>query len=139
MVGLNYAALTLRLRVADLFRFEGEVLSSVTDAGFAAGGGAAIDVGDPYGSKLRLGFEAVHGFGARWFTQVDVQAASRLRLSPIVEATSMPHAGRYGVRLVGEVAVDCGNGVTAAIRGGYQARESTDGGPSGGLGLTFAF
>jgi hypothetical protein len=138
-VGLNYAAIALRLRATDLFRIEGELLSSVTEVGFAGGGGLALDLGDPYGSKLRLGFEAVHGFGARWFSQVDILAASRLRLSPIVEATSMPHAGRYGVRLVGEIGLDCGAGVTVALRGGYQARESTGGGPSGGANLSFAF
>ena len=56
-----------------------------------------------------------------------------------LEATNMPHAGRYGVRLVGEVGVYCGGGVTVAVRGGYQARKSTDGAPSGGAQLSFAF
>jgi len=138
-VGLNYAAASVKLRVADVFRIEGTLLSSVTESGFEGGGGGAMDLGDPFGAKLRLGFEAVHQFGARWYSQVDVPIGPGLRLSPVVEATSMPHAGRYGVRLLGEIAYDFGNGFAAAIRGGYQARVSTDGAPGGGATVTYAF
>jgi hypothetical protein len=139
LVGLNYASASLKLRIADVFRIEGELLSSVTEVGFAAGGGGALDIGDPFGAKLRLGFEAVHDFGARFYSQVDVPIIDHLRLSPIVEATNMPHAGRYGVRLLGEVAYDFGNGFGAALRGGYEARTSTDGAPSAGAQLMYAF
>ncbi|HVW27643.1 MAG TPA: hypothetical protein VHC69_19895 [Polyangiaceae bacterium] len=139
LVGLNYAAASLKLRVVDVFRIEGTLLSSVTESGFAGGGGGAMDIGDPFGAKLRLGFEAVHRFGARWYSQVDVPVVAGLRLSPIVEATSMPHAGRYGVRLQGELAYDFGNGFAASIRGGYQARVATDGAPGGGASVTYAF
>jgi hypothetical protein len=139
MVGLNYAEASLKLRVADVFRIQGSLLTSVTESGFAGGGGGAMDIGDPYGAKLRLGFEAVNRFGARWYSQVDVPVVAGLRLSPIVEATSMPHAGRYGVRLLGEMAYDFGNGFAVAIRGGYQARVSTDGAPGGGASVTYAF
>ncbi len=139
LVGLNYAAASLKLRVADVFRIEGELLTSVTETGFAGGGGGAFDIGDPFGAKVRLGFEAVHAFGARFYSQVDVPVVAGLRLSPIVEATSMPHADRYGVRLLGELAYDFGNGFAAAVRGGYQARVSTEGAPSVGAQLMFAF
>jgi hypothetical protein len=138
-VGLNYASTWIKFRVADLFRIEGELLASVTEVGFAGGGGAAFDIGDPYGTKLRIGFEGVNAFGYRWYSQVDVPIVERLRFSPIVEATNMPHAERYGVRLVGEIAYDFGSGVSAALRGGYQARVSIEGGPSGGARLNFAF
>jgi hypothetical protein len=138
-VGLNYAAPTLRLRLGDLFRLEGEFLTSVTEQGFSGGTGAALDIGDPYGSKLRVGFEWVHVFGTRFFSEVDIQATNRLRLSPIVEATDMPHADRFGVRLIGEAAYDLGGGFTAALRGGYQAREAASGGASAGLRLMLAF
>jgi hypothetical protein len=139
MVGLNYAAAALKLRIADVFRIEGSLLTSVTESGFAGGGGGAMDIGDPFGAKLRLGFEAVHRFGARWYSQVDVPVVAGLRLSPIVEATSMPHAARYGVRLLGEMAYDFGNGFALAVRGGYQARVSTDGAAGGGASVTYAF
>jgi hypothetical protein len=138
-VGLNYASSWIKFRVADIFRVEGELLASVTEVGFAGGGGAAFDLGDPYGTKLRVGFEGVHAFGYRWYSQVDVSVVPRLRLSPIVEATNMPHASRYGVRLVGEVAFDFGGGFAAALRGGYQARQTDLGGPSVGGALMFAF
>jgi hypothetical protein len=138
-VGLNYASAALRLRITDLFRLEGEFLTSVTETGFAGGGGGAVDIGDPFGSRMRLGFEAVHSFGSRFYSQVDVPVTRRLTLSPIVEATNMPHADRFGVRLVGEVTYDFGGGFAASVRGGYQARESIGGGPSAGAHLTFAF
>jgi hypothetical protein len=138
-VGLNYAAPSIRFRLGDLARVEGEFLSSVTEVGFSVGGGAALDVGDPYGSKLRVGFESIQVFGTRFWTQVDIQATPRLRLSPVVEATDMPHAGRYGVRLIGEVAYDFGRGFSGAVRGGYQARDATSGGPGAGVRMSWAF
>ena len=138
-VGLNYAAPSLKLRMADAWRIEGELLTSVTEVGFSVGAGGAIDVGDPYGSKLRMGFESVKTFGTRFFSQVDIQASDRIRLSPIIEATDMPHAGRYGVRLIGEISYDFGQGLFGAVRGGYQARDATSGGPSAGIRLGWAF
>jgi len=139
LVGLNYASASLKLRLADVFRIEGELLTSVTEVGFAGGGGGAIDLGDPFGAKVVLGFEAVHAFGARFYSRVDVPVIAGLKLSPLVEATNMPHAGRYGVRLLGEVAYDFGNGFAAALRAGYQARLSTDGAPSVGAQVMYAF
>jgi hypothetical protein len=138
-VGLNYAAPSLKLRVADAWRIEAELVTSVTEVGFSGGGGGAVEVGDPYGSKLRIGFESVKTFGTRFFSQVDIQASPHLRLSPIIEATDMPHADRFGVRLIGEVLYDVGNGFMVGVRGGYQARDSTSGGPSAGLRVGYAF
>lgn len=138
-VGLNYAAPSVRLRLSDAFRLETTTLVSVTEVGFALGGGAALEVGDPYGSRWRIGFESIETFGHRIFSQVDIQAAPRLRLSPIVEVTDMPHAERFGVRLVGEAQYVWPNGFGVAARGGYQARDATSGGPSGGVRLLWAF
>jgi hypothetical protein len=138
-VGLNYGAPSVRFRVDDMVRLEGELLLSVTEIGFSGGGGAAVDIGDPYGSKLQLGFESIKVFGTRFWSQVDIQSGPKLRISPIIEATNMPHADHYGVRLIGEIAYDLGSGFTAALRGGYQARDATSGGPSGGLRLNWAF
>jgi hypothetical protein len=139
VVGLNYAAPSVRFRLGDAWRLEGEFLTSVTETGFKVGAGGLLDVGDPYGSKLRLGFESINDFGSRFWTQVDIQATTSLRLSPIVEATNMPHLDEFGVRLIGEVAYDFGNGLTVALRGGYQARHSTSGSGSAGLRLMWAF
>jgi hypothetical protein len=138
-VGLNYAAPSVRFRLGDAWRLEGEFLTSVTETGFNVGAGGVLDIGDPYGSKLRLGFESIHDFGTRLWSQVDIQATSRLRLSPIVEATNMPHLDDFGVRLLGEVAYDLGSGFSGAVRAGYQARNSTSGGGSAGLRLMWAF
>jgi len=51
----------------------------------------------------------------------------------------MPHADRYGARLLGEVAYDLGGGFGVVLRGGYQARSSASGGVGAGLGLSAAF
>lgn len=138
-VGWYSAAASVKVRVADAWRIEGELLTGLTEIRFSGGGGGAVEVGDPYGSKLRLGFESVAHFGTRFFSQVDIQANPHLRLSPIIEATDMPHADRFGVRLLGEVLYDVGNGFMIGVRGGYQARDSTSGGPSAGLRLGYAF
>ena len=51
----------------------------------------------------------------------------------------MPHADRFGVRLLSEVAVDAGAGFHIAARGGYQARTFTSGGPSVGTTVSYSF
>ena len=74
------------------------------------------------------------GFGNAEYGASDTQL-----LSAIVEATNMPHASRYGVRLLGEVGFRLGAGYSAAFRGGYQARDSASGGTSAGMTVGYAF
>jgi hypothetical protein len=138
-VGLNYASPSVRFRLSDAFRLDTELLASVTEVGFSMGAGGSLDVGDPYGSKWRVGFETVQTFGTRFFSQVDIQATPRLRLSPLIEVTDMPHADRFGVRLVGEALYEFPNGLGVAVRGGYQARDAASGGPSAGLRVLWGF
>ncbi|HSO32850.1 MAG TPA: hypothetical protein VLT33_10040 [Labilithrix sp.] len=138
-VGLNYGAPRVRLRVEDWLHVEGELLTSVTEVGFSVGGGGAVLLGDAYGSKLVLGFEGIQVFGARGYSRLDLAASSRVLVSPIIEVTTMPHADRAGVRLLGEVGVDLGQGFRLDVRGGYQARTFDLGGPTLGGGLAYAF
>ena len=136
-VGLNYGAPTVRIHLADIWHAEGEFLTSVTEVGFSVGAGGAILVGDPYGSKLTLGFETIQVFGTRFYTKMDIRAPERLTVAPMIELTNMPHARNYGLRLLGEVTVDVGRGFGVALRGGYQARLATSGGPTGGATLSY--
>ncbi len=138
-VGLNYGAPSVRLRLADIFHLEGEFLTSVTEKGFSLGAGAAVLIGDPYGGKLTLGFESIKTFGTRFWSRMDIPASGRLMFSPIIEIADMPHANKFGVRLLGELGFDVGGGFTLAARGGYQARLFTEGGASGGGTLAYAF
>ena len=138
-VGLNYGAPRIRLRAEDWLHVEGELLTSVTEVGFAVGGGGAVLLGDPYGSKLVLGLEGIQVFGARGYTRLDLVANSRLSLAPIIEVTTMPHADVAGVRLLGEANIDVGGGLRLDVRGGYQARRFDQGGPTLGGGLAYAF
>lgn len=138
-VGLNYGRTGVRFRFHEWWHFDPNVLVNVTEQGFSVGTGATLHIGDPYGTKLSLGFEAIQEFGSRFFTEVDIQVHEKVRMSPIVEVTNMPSADHYGVRLIGEVGVDIGWGFGAAARGGYQARVATSGGASlGGL-VSYAF
>ena len=138
-VGLNYGAPSIRFRLGESFHLDGSFLASVNEVGFQVGTGSALHIGDPIGSKLTLGFEAIQSFGARFYSEVDIMAHERLRVSPIIEVTNMPSADEFGVRLVGEIGVDVGAGFLVSGRGGYQARKSTSGGPSGGGSLSYAF
>lgn len=138
-VGLNYGAPRVRLRADDWLHIEGELLTSVTEVGFAVGGGGAVLLGDPYGSKLVLGFEGIQVFGARGYSRLDLVANSRLTVGPIIEVTTMPHADVAGVRLLGEAGIDIGGGLRVDVRGGYQARTFDQGGPTLGGGLAYAF
>ncbi len=138
-VGLNYGAPWVRVRATDWMHFEGELLSSITEVGFSLGGGAAVLLGDVYGSHLTLGFESIEVFGTRGFGRFDVVVDRRLRVAPSLEVTGMPHASSAGVRLLIDVGVDLGQGWLATLRGGYQARVFNSGGPAVGGGLTYAF
>ena len=138
-VGLNYGAPRIRVRAEDWLHIEGELLTSVTEVGFAVGGGGAVLLGDAYGSKLVLGFEGIQVFGARGYSRLDLVASSRLVLAPIIEVTTMPHADVAGVRLLGEAGIDVGAGLRVDVRGGYQARRFDRGGPTLGGGLAYAF
>jgi hypothetical protein len=138
-VGLNYGAPRIRVRAEDWLHVEGELLTSVTEVGFAVGGGGALLLGDAYGSKLVVGMEGIQVFGVRGYTRLDLVANSRLMLAPIIEVTTMPHADAAGVRLLGEAAIDLGAGIRADLRAGYQARRFDQGGPTLGGGLAYAF
>jgi len=95
-------------------------------------------IGDPYGGKLTLGFESIKTFGTRFWSRMDIPASSRVTFSPIIEIADMPHANKFGVRLLGELGLDLGSGFVLA-RGGYQARLFTEGGASGGGTVSYGF
>lgn len=138
-VGLNYGAPTVRLRLSDLLHLEAEFLTSVTETGFSVGTGGALLIGDPYASKLNVGFESIQVFGTRFWSRMDISASDRITVSPVIEVTNMPHADNYGVRLFGELSGQLGLGFSVGLRGGYQARASTGGGPSAGATVGYAF
>ncbi|HEY2408803.1 MAG TPA: hypothetical protein VGI10_22510 [Polyangiaceae bacterium] len=138
-VGLNYGAPTVRFRLSDICHLEGEFLTSVTETGFSVGTGGALLIGDPYGTKLTLGFESIQVFGTRFWSRMDIEAGTRVTIAPVIEVTNMPHAADYGVRLIGEISGDLGAGFRTSLRGGYQARRFTDGGPSAGATVGYAF
>lgn len=138
-VGLNYAEPSVLFRVADNLHFEGSFLTSVTEVGFSVGGGAAIHLGDPYGTKLVVGGETIQVFGSRFYSRLDLYPTRRLSVSPAVEVTNMPHADRAGLRLLGAAGYDLGQGFAVSILGGYQARKFTSGGPSVGFRAAYAF
>lgn len=143
-VGLNYAAPSVRFRLADAWHLEAEALTSVTEVGFSVGTGAALLIGDPYGHKLTLGAQTIglaEGtyFGTRFWTRMDIAATERLTIAPIIEATDMPHADAFGVRLLAEGSAYIGGGFGVALRGGYQARRSASGGVGIGGSASLAF
>lgn len=138
-VGLNYGAPRIRLRFADVFHVEAELLVSVTEVGFSNGGGGAVILGDSYGSNLAFGFEAIQVFGAKGYTRLTIVGNRWLTFAPTVEVTNMPHAADVGVRLLGDLRFELGRGFHANAHGGYQARTFDQGGPSLGGGLGYAF
>jgi len=138
-LGLNYGAPSVRLRLGEIWHVEGEFLTSVTEVGFSVGTGAALLIGDPYGSKLSLGFETIQVFGSRFYSRMDIVARRDLIIAPIVEVTDMPHADRFGVRLLAEARWDAGHGFGLGVLAGYQARVAASGGPTVGLSGAYAF
>jgi len=143
-LGLNYGAPSIRLRLADIWHVEGEFLTSVTASGFSVGTGAAVLIGDPYGSKLTLGFESIQGFGSRLYSRLDIAARRNLVISPIVEVTDAVRVtedaqNKFGVRLLTEARLAVGAGFVVGALAGYQARVAASGGPTLGLSGSYAF
>lgn len=138
-VGLNYAAPWLRLRLDDWVYATGHLVTGVTEVDFSLGIGGQLTLGDPYGASLSAGFETIEGFGSRFFTRVNIVVSEGLLLSPIIEATDMPNAGRYGVRLLAELGFQLTPAFKLAVLGGYQARNAISGGPSLGTTASLSF
>ncbi len=143
-VGRNYGSPWVRFRLADIVHLELETLTSITEDGFSVGGGSSVLVGDPYGTRLTLGFEwlgmsSVSYFGSRFFSRLDIAVTEGFEVGPMIEVTDMPHADQFGVRLLGDASIALGRGFRLSLRGGYQARKSTSGGPAAGLGLSMGF
>ena len=142
-VGLNYASPSVRFRLGDAWHLETSLLTSITEVGFSVGGGGALLIGDPYGSKLTLGFETIgvgqQYFGSRFYSRLDITAGERLRISPMIEVTDMPHADSFGVRLLTDATFELTHGFSVTLRAGYQARRSTSGGVALGTTLGLAF
>jgi hypothetical protein len=138
-VGLNYAAPWLRLRLDDVVYATAHVVTGVTEVDFSLGAGLELTLGDPYGANLELGCENIEGFGSRFFTRLNILASARVRVSPIIEATNMPNARNYGVRLLSELGWQVTPDLGFALRGGYQARAAVSGGVSLGAAASLGF
>lgn len=143
-VGLNYAGANVRFRLADILHTDLELLGSVTEIGFSVGAGAAVLLGDPYGTKFTLGWQTIGFdketyFGTRIYTRLDLAATERITIAPSVEVTDMPHADNFGVRLLADAGFVIGRGFSIWVRGGYQARISRSGGPAVGTTLQLGF
>ena len=140
-VGLNYAEPWLRLRIADAWHVELSALTSISEVGFSVGGGTALLIGDPYGTRLTLGAETIGFsstyFGSRFYSRVDILIREGFTVAPVVEVTDMPHAQSFGVRLYGDASITLPRGFGVGVRAGYQARQATSGGV--GLGTTASY
>jgi hypothetical protein len=143
-VGLNYASPSVRFRMGDSWHIDLSVLTSISEVGFSVGGGTALLIGDPYGTRLTLGAEAIGVskttyFGSRFYARMDLLVHPRVIIAPAIEVTDMPHAETFGVRLFSDVTANLGHGFSIGVRGGYQARRSTSGGVGLGGTASYAF
>jgi len=144
-VGLNYAGANVRFRLASIFHIDLDVMGSVTEIGFSAGGGSAFVFGDPLGIRFTAGWQMIGWptdttyFGTRFYTRLDLPVTPRFTLAPSVEVTDMPHAERFGVRLLADGLIGVGHGFSLGLRGGYQARVSRSGGPTVGATVQLGF
>jgi hypothetical protein len=142
-VGLNYAEPWLRFRLADAWHVELAALASISEVGFSIGGGTALLIGDPYGTRLTLGAETIGFgstyFGSRFYTKLDLLVREGMTVGPAVEVTNMPHAETYGVRLYGDTSFTLPRGFGLGVRAGYEARLSTSGGAAAGGTVSYAF
>ncbi len=138
-VGLNYGAPRIRFRALDWLHFDIELLTSITEVGFAIGGGGAIILGSPYATHVTIGAEGIQVFGARGWVRLDIPAGRRLMIAPTVEVTNMPHASEAGVRLLFDANILLGRGFSLGLRGGYMARDFANGGFGGGAQAGYAF
>jgi hypothetical protein len=143
IVGINYAEPWVRFRMADAWHIEFAAVTSVTEIGFSIGGGTALIMGDPYGTRLTLGAEEVGFsstyFGSRIYARLDILVKEGITVGPVIEVTDMPHADSFGVRLLGDASFKLPRGFAIGARAGYQARRSASGGVGLGGTLLYTF
>jgi hypothetical protein len=137
--GLDYGFAELRFRLAEHLFLDGRGLLGATDAGFQAGGRAALLFGAPEGVYVQVGGELVGRIGAEAFLRMHWDTIPTVPMAVTIALSDFPsHDRPTGVRVNVDASHDLGL-VTLALRLGYQARDTEVGGATLGLGLERTF
>jgi hypothetical protein len=148
--GVDYGYAELSLALSELVGVQGRLILAADDVGFGTGIGGSLRVGEVTAAHLEVGAQTITRAGFDAFARFAWDTVPRWPMSLTLHVTNEPAAklvpgtassatdggAPTGVRAVWEVGYELTAHVTAAVRGGYQARLSTAGGPTLGAGLT---
>lgn len=94
-----------------------------------------LRLGDDAGTHLRLGAAALDDLGSRFFADFVIRSFERLPITASAEATNLPVAADYGLRLTGDLGWQATDWLTLKVEAGWNARTINHYGFTTGLGL----
>ncbi len=156
--GMDYGFAEVALDGTDLVGFTGKLILGADEAGFASGVGGAIRIGPDTSAHLEIGGQTIQRVGGDAFVRLAWDTVPRWPMALGLHVTNIPAAtlkpggsptmsmqertdagAPVGLRIVYDVGFEVTQQVTIFVRGGYQARVATSGGPAVGGGMTVAW
>lgn len=149
--GMDYGYAEVSLSGRDDVGLQGRLILGADDVGFAIGGAASIRLGQATGSRFELGAQSIQRVGFDVWARFDWDTVPRYPMAVELHVTDTPagplrpgtadvsdrldEGASPGVRAVYELGWELTPEMSVIGRLGYQARNSTAGGPSLGLGF----
>lgn len=138
-LGIDYGRAAVTLVAHEYVRLRGAMLLGASQRGFEYGAGGSIVIGDPLGSNIDFGTEALTTLGTVTHLRLGFLATQRIPMGAAVEVSSFPVGEDSGVRLLYDIGYRFNPVTAVTLRGGYQARTSVTGGASLGLTIHYGF
>jgi len=149
--GYDYGFGELSFNFGDLVGASARAILGADDLGFATGFGGALRIGEATGAHVQIGGMGLKRGGFDAFLELHWDTVPRFPIAFGVHVTDMPKSpvrpdatptnpltdggAPVGIRALLDVGFEMSKNLTLLFRGGYQARFSTDGGPSLGAGI----
>jgi hypothetical protein len=138
-VGFNYGYFEAELRFGKLVGLSGRLLGGQTVRGDGIGAEMRLRIGSETGTSLVVGGSVLSSIGALALLQLQWDAIKGWPMSGTVIVTNQPAGADIGVRLVYEISYRALWWLQPTLRVGYELRNISHGGFSGGLGLVLGW
>lgn len=138
-LGIDYGRAAVTLVAHDYVRLRGAMLLGASQRGFEYGGAGSIVIGNPLGSNLDFGVEALTTLGTVTHLRLGFLATQQIPMGAALEVSSFPVGEDSGVRLLYDIGYRFNPVTEILLRAGYQARTSVTGGASLGLTVNYGF
>lgn len=149
--GIDYGFGELAFNLVDRLGFTARLILGADDLGFATGAGGTLRIGADTGTHAELGGQIIQRYGFDTFLRLAWDTVPRWPIGFSIHLTNAPNApvglgatpdhpltdggAPVGIRALLDAGFEATQHVTLLMKVGYQARFSTDGGPTLGGGV----